>query len=67
MKTEEPAVAEDGAGRVYLGNLPWSVTEDQIKELFAKSGTISNIEWLTHQGKAAQPPLGLVRTQRVVL
>jgi len=50
-KVEEPAAAapsEDGAGRVYIGNLPWSVTEEQLKDLFKSSGSISNIEWLMH-------------------
>ncbi|EOD36504.1 hypothetical protein EMIHUDRAFT_59796, partial [Emiliania huxleyi CCMP1516] len=33
---------------VFLGNLPWSVTDEQIKEVFAKCGEITKIEWLTH-------------------
>lgn len=26
--------------KVYVGNLPYTVTADQLKELFAKSGTV---------------------------
>merc|ERR1719424_2293251 len=40
--------AEGEGGRVFLGNLPWSVTDEQIKEVFAKCGEITKIEWLTH-------------------
>jgi len=30
--------------RLYVGNLPKSTTEDEIKELFAKAGTVASVE-----------------------
>jgi len=45
---EEPAAAASAEGscaRVYIGNLPWQVTEAQLKEV---CGPITNIEWMMH-------------------
>lgn len=32
---------------VFVGNLPWDVTEEQMKELFASAGEISNVRFAT--------------------
>ena len=47
---EAPAAAEGGEEntRVYVGNLPWAMTEDWMKEIMASAGGITNVEWLTH-------------------
>ena len=47
---EAPAAAEGGEEntRVYVGNLPWAMTEDWMKEIMASAGGVTNIEWLTH-------------------
>ncbi|KAL3899370.1 MAG: hypothetical protein SGPRY_012653, partial [Prymnesium sp.] len=54
---EEPAVAAppavaaetgDANTRVYVGNLPFSMTDDWMKEVFASAGEIESIDWLTH-------------------
>ena len=29
--------------KIYIGNLPFSATEDEIRELFAKHGTVESI------------------------
>ena len=33
---------------MYVGNLPWAMTEDWMKEIMASAGGVTNIEWLTH-------------------
>ena len=44
-----PAPAADGgSNRVFMGNLPFKMTEDWMKSLFEGVGTVSNIEWLMH-------------------
>jgi len=49
-----PAVANvadaDGGAevRVFVGNLPFSMTEDWMKEEFQSAGEITKIDWLTH-------------------
>lgn len=30
--------------RLYVGGLPWEATDDQLKELFAKAGTVVSAE-----------------------
>ena len=32
---------------LYVGNVPWSTTEDAVRELFAQYGTVSNLRWIT--------------------
>ena len=27
---------------IYIGNIPWSVTDDQLEELFAQFGTVTS-------------------------
>jgi len=43
-----PAAAEEGEARVFVGNLPFSMTEDWMKEEFQDCGTVTKIDWLTH-------------------
>ena len=38
----------EGNNRVYVGNLPFSMTEDWMKEEFSSAGSVTNIDWLTH-------------------
>lgn len=30
--------------RVYVGNLPYSASEDEIRQLFTQHGTVSNVD-----------------------
>ena len=51
---EEPAAptptpaAEGENTRVYVGNLPFSMTDDWMKEVFQSAGEVREISWLTH-------------------
>ena len=44
---EAPA-SEDEPVRVFIANLPFSMTEDWIKEEFAEAGAVSAVDWLSH-------------------
>lgn len=33
--------------KLYVGNLPFSATEDEVRELFAQHGTIESMAWIT--------------------
>lgn len=33
--------------RIYVGNLPFSATEDQLRQLFAEHGTVESIALIT--------------------
>ncbi|XP_059278517.1 33 kDa ribonucleoprotein, chloroplastic-like [Lycium ferocissimum] len=41
-KEEGDGVVEDG--RMYVGNLPFSMTPSQLSEIFAEAGTVANVE-----------------------
>lgn len=43
---EEEDVAE--SGRLFIRNLPYTCTEEDIKELFSKHGELKNIHLLIH-------------------
>ena len=32
---------------LYVGNVPWSTTEDAVRELFSQHGEVSNVRWIT--------------------
>ncbi|XP_058738981.1 33 kDa ribonucleoprotein, chloroplastic-like isoform X2 [Vicia villosa] len=45
QKEEEQKVsASDDAGRLYVGNLPFSITSSQLSEIFAEAGTVVSVE-----------------------
>ncbi len=33
--------------KIYVGNLPFSATEDQVRELFSPHGTVSSVSLIT--------------------
>ena len=42
------------AKRLYVGNLPYEITEDQLRKLFAEAGTVGEVNVITDKfsGKA---------------
>jgi nucleolin len=53
-KTTAPAPTSSNGGheptgRVFVGNLPWSIDDDTIKEFFKDCGTISEIHWVMNK------------------
>ena len=38
---------EDMTKKIYVGNLPFSATEDQVRDLFSPHGTVSSVNLIT--------------------
>jgi cold-inducible RNA-binding protein len=34
-------------GKLYVGNIPWNTTEDQLRNFFSKVGTVSAVRVVT--------------------
>lgn len=43
QKTEVPNVEDDGNVSIFIKNLPWKVTEDDVAEFFADCGEVSAV------------------------
>src|SRR6476646_11059442 len=39
----QPGVSDSMGRRLYVGNLPYSATEDQLTELFGQAGKVDNV------------------------
>lgn len=40
----EEEEGEDGGSRLYVGNLPYSMTASQLSEVFQEAGAVDNVE-----------------------
>ena len=38
--------------RIFVGNLPWETTEDQLKEFFAPMGEVAEVVIITRNGRS---------------
>jgi len=41
--------SNEPSGRVFVGNLPWSIDDDKIKDFFKDAGTVTEVHWLTNK------------------
>lgn len=48
------------ASKLYVGNLSYNVTEDQLRELFAQAGTIKEIAMITDRDTQRPKGFGFV-------
>jgi RNA recognition motif-containing protein len=59
-----PDVPEESSNkmdiRIYVGNLAKSTTEDEIKTLFAKAGTVTSVEIAKDRSSGASKGFGFV-------
>jgi len=46
--------------KIYVGNLPFSSTEDDIRSLFAQYGTVSSVSLITDRDTGAPRGFGFV-------
>ena len=46
--------------KIYIGNLPFSATEEEIQELFAQYGTISSVKLITDRDTGRPRGFGFV-------
>ena len=45
---------------IYVGNLPWSATEDQIRNLFSQYGTVNSVNLVTDRETGRARGFGFV-------
>jgi RNA recognition motif-containing protein len=48
------------AKKLYVGNLPYSVTEDQLRALFSEMGEVSDVALITDQDTGRSKGFGFV-------
>lgn len=48
------------AKKLYIGNLPYETTEDQLKELFAKSGAVESANIITDKFSGRSKGFGFI-------
>jgi nucleolin len=44
QEEEQKVSTSDDAGRLYVGNLPFTMTSSQLAEIFAEAGTVVSVE-----------------------
>ena len=49
--------------KIYVGNLPFSSTEDEIRQLFAVHGTVSSVALITDRDTGAPRGFGFVEME----
>ena len=50
---------------IYVGNLPWSATEEQIQDLFANYGTVHSVKLITDRETGRARGFGFVEMDDV--
>ena len=48
---------------LYVGNLPWSATEDQIRNLFSQYGTVNSVNLVTDRETGRARGFGFVEME----
>ncbi len=49
--------------KIYVGNLPFSSTEDEIRQLFAQYGNVSSVALITDRDTGAPRGFGFVEME----
>jgi RNA recognition motif-containing protein len=49
--------------KIYVGNLPFEATEDQIRELFSAHGTVTSVALITDRDTGAPRGFGFVEME----
>ena len=49
--------------KIYVGNLPFTSTEDEIRELFSQYGTVSSVALITDRDTGAPRGFGFVEME----
>src|SRR5690242_20037800 len=48
------------AKKLYVGNMPYSLTEDQVRELFSQAGTVTEVTLITDRETGRAKGFGFV-------
>lgn len=49
--------------RIYVGNLPFSATEDEVRDLFAEYGAVNNVSLITDRETGRPRGFGFVEME----
>ncbi|MDX1999967.1 MAG: RNA-binding protein [Thermoanaerobaculia bacterium] len=49
--------------KLYVGNLPWSATEDQVRDLFAEFGSVATVNIVTDRETGQPRGFGFVEME----
>lgn len=49
--------------RIYVGNLPFSATEDEVRELFAQYGAVTSVNLITDRETGSPRGFGFVEME----
>ncbi len=52
---------------LYVGNLPWTVTEDELAEAFSKIGTVGEVRIIADHNTGRSRGYGFVEVEGVAL
>ena len=48
------------SNKIYVGNLPFSATEDEVRQLFSQYGTVASVALITDRDTGAPRGFGFV-------
>ena len=48
---------------IYVGNLPWSATEDQVRKLFSEYGTVNSVNLIVDRETGRARGFGFVEME----
>lgn len=48
---------------IYVGNLPWSATEDEVRDLFAQHGEVDSVRLITDRDTGRARGFGFVEME----
>lgn len=51
--------------KIYVGNLPFSATEDEVRELFSQHGTVSSVNLISDRDTGRPRGFGFVEMEDV--
>ncbi len=60
MQYLKPQISFPMAKKLFVGNLPWSVTNDKLSEMFASYGTVASANVITHRDTGRSKGFGFV-------
>ncbi len=46
--------------RIFVGNVPWTTTEDELAQLFQPYGSVASVHIVTNQGSGRSQGFGFV-------
>jgi RNA recognition motif-containing protein len=49
--------------RIYVGNLPFNTTEDEVRELFAQYGSVTSVDLITDRETGSPRGFGFVEME----